>query len=70
MSKTEKLSLRVEPMVKDALRAAAERERRSLASMIEIMVLHFCEARGIKVPASGAATGDSRKNSQSSTRTR
>ncbi len=66
MSKTEKLSLRVEPMVKDALRAAAEQERRSLASMIEIMVLHFCDARGIKLPAAGEA----RKNSESSKRTR
>jgi hypothetical protein len=49
-TKTETLSFRVEPRVKQALRAAAEHERRSLANMIGVMVLEFCEKHGIAVP--------------------
>ncbi|MGQ0445149.1 MAG: hypothetical protein ACT4O2_08515 [Beijerinckiaceae bacterium] len=52
--KTETLSFRVEPHVKRALAAAGARERRSLANMIEVMVLEFCAARGIEVPKSDA----------------
>lgn len=52
--KTETLSFRVEPHVKRALAAAAARERRSLANMIEVMVLEFCAARGIEAPKSDA----------------
>jgi hypothetical protein len=33
--------------VKAALVAAAEQERRSLASMVEFMVLDYCRSRGI-----------------------
>jgi hypothetical protein len=44
--KTDTLTFRVEPRVKRALQIAAERERRSLANMIEVMVLEYCEKRG------------------------
>jgi hypothetical protein len=47
VTKTEAVSVRVPPEVKAALLAAAEQERRSLASMIEFMVLDYCKARGI-----------------------
>lgn len=42
--KTDTLSLRIEPSVKEAIRTAADRERRSVASMIEIMALEYCRA--------------------------
>jgi hypothetical protein len=47
VTKTEVVSVRVPPDVKEALIAAAEQERRSLASMLEFMVLDYCKTRGI-----------------------
>lgn len=50
LTKTEVVSVRVPPDVKAALIAAAEQERRSLASMVEFMVLDYCKVRGISSP--------------------
>jgi hypothetical protein len=47
IKKTEILSFRVEPRIKDALGAAAEQEHRSKANMIEVMVLDYCERHSI-----------------------
>jgi hypothetical protein len=47
VTKTEVVSVRVPPDVKAALIAAAEQERRSLASMVEFMVLDYCRTRSI-----------------------
>jgi hypothetical protein len=47
VTKTEVVSVRVPPDVKAALIAAAEHERRSLASMVEFMVLDYCRSRGL-----------------------
>ncbi len=57
VTKTEVVSVRVPPDVKAALVAAAEQERRSLASMVEFMVLDYCRSRGIRgaEAANGAA---------------
>jgi hypothetical protein len=55
VTKTEVVSIRVPPDVKAALVAAAELERRSLATMVEVMVLDYCKAHGISatpLPAS------------------
>jgi len=49
VSKSEVVSTRVEPRIKVTLQAAAERELRSVASMIEVMVLAHCKANGIDV---------------------
>lgn len=48
-TKTETLSFRVGPGVKAAVRSAAERENRSLANMVEVMVLDYCERHGIEI---------------------
>lgn len=48
VTKTEVVSVRVPPDVKAALVAAAEQERRSVASMVEFMVLDYCRTRGIE----------------------
>lgn len=56
ITKTEVVSVRVPPDIKSALAAAAEAERRSLASMIEVMVLNYCRDHAIAVPAAKAAT--------------
>lgn len=44
--KTEVVSVRVEPHIKAALQAAAGREMRSLANMIEVMVVAYCRSNG------------------------
>ncbi|ENY75437.1 hypothetical protein C206_22229 [Pseudomonas putida TRO1] len=45
--KNETLSIRTSDDIKQLLRMAAERERRSVASMIEILVLEYAEKHGI-----------------------
>lgn len=47
VTKTEVVSARVPPDVKAALAAAAQTERRSVASMLEVMVLSYCRDHGI-----------------------
>ncbi len=50
VTKTDVVSVRVPPDIKAALAAAAEAERRSLASMVEVMVLDYCRSKGIPMP--------------------
>lgn len=45
--KTETLNLRVSPELKAALQAAARREHRSMANMVEHLVLGYCEQHGL-----------------------
>lgn len=40
--KTQAVSVRVEPHIKAALQTAAGREMRSLANMVEVMVVEYC----------------------------
>ncbi|MFM2118705.1 MAG: hypothetical protein RL722_173 [Pseudomonadota bacterium] len=55
-TKTTVISVRVPPDIKAALSAAAEVERRSLATMVEVMVLDYCKARSIPLPAADSGT--------------
>jgi hypothetical protein len=48
-TKSTTLTVRVHPSVKVGLRAVAEQERRSLANMIEVMILDYCERGGIVI---------------------
>jgi hypothetical protein len=57
--KTETVTFRVHPEVKRALLAAAKAERRSMANMLELIVLDWCER---KSPTSGAGTTKRAKN--------
>jgi len=41
-AKTTTLSFRIRPSLKDALRAAAMREHRSIANMVDVMILDYC----------------------------
>lgn len=45
--KVETLSIRTSAEIKQLLRMAAERERRSVASMIEILILEYARNHGI-----------------------
>ena len=47
--KDETLSIRTSAEVKELLRMAAERERRSIASMIEVLILAYADQHGLKV---------------------
>lgn len=48
--KSEVVSVRVEPRIKAALQSAAEREMRSLANMVEVMVIAYCRSQGHPTP--------------------
>jgi len=47
-TKTATLTLRIPPDIKELLAAAATADRRSLANMLEVIVLEYCERRGIR----------------------
>jgi len=47
--KTDKLTIRIAPTVKDALREASAHDNRSVANLIEVLVLAHCKKIGIKV---------------------
>lgn len=65
ITKSEVVSVRVPPDVKAALVTAAALERRSLASMVEFMVLEYCKTRAIPLNTEGAAATLSRRKMQS-----
>jgi hypothetical protein len=48
--KTSTLTFRIEPALKEALRAAAEREHRSIANMVEVLIRDWCGRNGITIP--------------------
>ena len=52
--KTTTLTFRIEPALKDALRAAAEQEHRSIANMVAVMIRDYCERSRIKIAEPGA----------------
>ena len=52
--KTSTLSFRIAPGLKEALRTAADREHRSIANMIEVMIRDYCGRIGISIPEQGA----------------
>jgi|TARA_B100000768_G_C11225581_1_gene352613 hypothetical protein len=47
--KTATLNLRVDPIIKEAIRDASERQHRSIANMIEILIREHCKAEGFPV---------------------
>ncbi len=59
--KTTTLNLRVDPAIKEAIKEAANRDHRSVANMIEMLIRKHCEKEGISIPeqqslfSSGAA---------------
>jgi hypothetical protein len=50
--KTATLTFRIDPGLKEALRIAADREHRSIANMIEVLIRDYCEQRDIAIPVS------------------
>ena len=48
--KTTTMNLRIDPILKEAAKAAAYREQRSVANMIEVLIRRHCEEVGIPIP--------------------
>lgn len=64
VSKSEVISVRVEPRIKAALQRAADKDMRSLANMVEVMVVTYCKANRISVEEASkevGAIGEQRK---------
>ena len=49
--KDETLSIRTSSDIKQLLRIAADRERRSIASMIEVLILRYAQEQGLQAEA-------------------
>ena len=49
-TKTATLNLRIDPALKEAIRAAAIRDHRSIANMVEVLIRKHCETVGISIP--------------------
>lgn len=52
-NKTATLNLRIDPILKEVVRLAAERSNRSIANLIEVLIREHCEREGIPVPKQG-----------------
>lgn len=47
--KTETLNLRVSPELKELIRLAADRDHRTIANFIEVLVREHCDRLGVEV---------------------
>ncbi len=56
--KDETLSLRTSGEIKQLLRLAAERERRSVASMVEVLVLEYARVHDLSPGGRGGKTAN------------
>lgn len=48
--KSATLNLRIDPVLKEALREAAVRDHRSVANLIEVLIRRHCTELGISIP--------------------
>lgn len=49
-TKTTTLTFRIEPNIKEALCTAADRDHRSIANMVAVMILEHCARVGVDIP--------------------
>lgn len=60
-TKTATLTLRIGPYLKEALREAANREHRSIANMVEVLIMDYCKRNNIEVgPGNGQSSSTSK----------
>lgn len=55
--KSEAVNLRMTPEIKQMLRLAAGRERRTISNMVEVLVLAYCQQHEITVDAEVVSPG-------------
>jgi len=48
--KTATLNLRIDPAVKDAVKIAADRQHRSVANLVQLLIREHCKKAGITIP--------------------
>ncbi len=60
-AKTTTLTFRIEPGLKEALRAAAAREHRSIVNMVEVLIRDYCGRRGIPIDEPISKVGAEKK---------
>ncbi len=58
--KSTTLTFRIEPGLKTALRTAAEREHRSIANMVEVLIRGYCGQNGIPIPTDAGPSDGTR----------
>ena len=49
-TKISTLNLRINPLIKEAVREAASKEHRSVANMVEVLIRRHCDQAGIAIP--------------------
>ena len=49
-TKTATLNLRIDPGVKEGIRIAADKDHRSIANMVEMLIRRHCADSGIGIP--------------------
>lgn len=49
-NKISTLNLRINPVIKEAVREAAAIEHRSVANMVEVLIRRHCDQAGIPIP--------------------
>ena len=49
-TKISTLNLRIDPVIKEAVREAAAIEHRSVANMVEVLIRRHCDQQGIPIP--------------------
>ena len=49
INKTATLTFRIDPELKEALRDSADREHRSVANMVEMLIRKHCKQHGIEI---------------------
>ena len=60
-AKTTTLTFRIDPRLKEALRTAAQREHRSIANMVEVLIRDYCGRNAIKIAEGGADDNRNKK---------
>lgn len=48
--KTATLNLRIDPRVKEGIRIAADKDHRSVANMVEMLIRRHCAETGVPIP--------------------
>lgn len=63
LPKNETVSIRTSAAIKQLLRIAAEREHRSIASMVEVLVLSYAKEHGLQADAQTKDVTNKKKGS-------
>lgn len=59
--KNSTVTFRIKPSLKEALRTAADREHRSVANMVEVLIRDYCGRNGIAIREPRAPLNEEKK---------